>query len=820
MLLALLALFAQSLGCEAEESDVAIANVAPDQAPLLREAGRLVREGEFAAALDVLRPEIEEPAATTPALTMYGSTQIANKRPSLAVWSLARAADREDRGPNTRLAYVRSLISGGDELAAIEVATRYLEDSPDDPGLLDLRAQAYKAALDYENALADLEILADENPGVAILVERILNLHIQLEEWDLARERIAELRGLLSREGVDPESRLRFCATAGLFEQQRGEFEAAESILAECLEEAPADPNLVFAYVGLLDATNRVDEATAFLVERVESYPKRQALVGGYAERLADLGRDDEADAVLLEAARNDLHQNLWLALANLRLERGDLEGTVEAMDAAVEAATGHSPDEPSLEWEQLLAESRIGIGDVYVRAGHYERAQRIIESLSDEPALGLFLSGRVKLEQGDPAGALEDYQEAFKTYPSNPGARYLAGRAAVELGEFDLAIEYYQDALRASPEGTDAGFVLAHMLAAEGRLTWALDALVFRVARTPGGDPRGLRMLARLGAAAGIHGYAEGIRANLAESDVAWAGIALADQAADIAVLAGREQAMDYLEASELLEAPTHYAAFSAWYHLGLALGNEKEEAARAGLSAWAEANPDVAGVWLVKGRAYALDGEFEAALGAFEKALELNEQLTAAHLEQARVLVRLGQVDAALESFDRATELEPLDETPAFEAAQALFEAERLDEAAERIRALLVPHPWHGKSALLMVDIARNRGELEGDEAYAMARRAHRYHQNSGPRAHVEFGNLAALRGEHETALAAFNMAIAKLTDPTAARYGRAKALAALGRNAEAIQELDALLGLDTFDAPLEASALLETLRAQEAG
>ncbi len=787
----------------------------------VEDAARLGREGKYTEATEALRPHASVPSPPTNVLALYGSALMQNQRPSLGVWALARAAERPDAGPQIRPAYLRALISGGDSLAAVDAATRYLEASPDDEQILDLRSQAYASSFQYENALADLEILADENPDVPILVERTLNLLIQIEEWDGARERIAELREMLAKDGVSQEARTSFCATAAQFEQQRGDFELAETELRKCLEQHPGDLTLVGAMTELLDATDRVDEATRMMADLVEEHPKRQGLVTGYAERLVALGRRDEAEQLLLDAVEAAPHVNLWLALANLRLEGEDLEGTVVAMDRAVEAAIGVPVSDPALDWGRLLPESRFGIGDVYVRAGRFERAAPLIASLrEDEPAMALLLDGRIELQQGDPAAALERFQEAFRTYPSNAGARYLAGRAAVELGEFDLALEYYQDALRADPTGTDAGFVLPQMLAAEGRLTWALDALVFRFARDAERNPRVMRMLARLGAASAYHEYAETMRATLAELDVAWAGIALADQARDISIVAGRKSAIEYLERSDRLEAPTHYEAFSAWYRMKALDGAEALAEADARLERWVAANPEVAGVQMVLGRALFAKDELEGARAAYERALELNPTLHSAHHEYGRVLAKLGRVDAALAAFDRSTELAPYEAEAAYEAAKTLVEADRYDEAAERVRALLIPHPWHGQAALLMVDIARAQGRAGDDEAYAMARRADRYHQNAGPRGHFEFARAAMARGEWDAALAAYEAAIEKGYEVLDSRYGRIRALVELGRGGEAVPELQALLQLEEFPARVEAEALLETLRAQEEG
>ncbi|NEO27401.1 MAG: nucleoside monophosphate kinase [Kamptonema sp. SIO4C4] len=73
-------------------------------------------------------------------------------------------------------------------------------------------------------------------------------------------------------------------------------------------------------------------------------------------------------------------------------------------------------------------------------------------------------------------------------------------------------------------------------MLLAEGRVTWALDALSFQIARA-GADPYVQRLMARAAAAGSLPKLAEGLREELAKQPE-WTGIARADQARDVAKL------------------------------------------------------------------------------------------------------------------------------------------------------------------------------------------------------------------------------------------------------------------------------------------
>jgi len=777
------------------------------------EARALLSEQRFDEAIDALRPFASQPEPQSEALLAYARALLGASRQSLAIWPLQRLAARPDAPPIVQRLYVSALLYGGAEIEAVREATRLLDERPDALAIRSLRAQGYESVLDVERAVEDMEIVVDESPGEARAVERLLNLLIKIEDWDGARERIAELRELLQRDGVKPEARAVFCATASRFENQRGNVELAEEQLRGCLEESPSDPNLVFSLVELLDQEGRVDEATRLLEDTSAGFPGRQLIHQGLASRYTRLDRHDEADRLLRETAERIGQPESWLSLADLRVLRGDLAGAAEAVDRAVEIALGVPSDDPNLDWSRLTPESRFGLADVYIRAENYAPADRIIESLDEEPGFALLLRARARLTRGDPSGALADYQEAFRSFPSNPAARYLAGRAALEVGEFDLATEFYQDSLRSDSTATDAGLVLGQMLLAEGRTNWAIDTLGFYLTANTE-EPHALRLMAQAGAASGQHKWAESVRAILAKNDE-WAGIALADQAKDIAFLKGPEEALAYLAESPLLEEPSHFEAFSAWVAYAKLTG--EGEAAHERARELTEKNPKDAGPWIVWSRILYDEARPAEAIGALRKAIALNPLLRTAFAELGEMLLAEGKVDEALDAFDRAQELDPLDARAEFSAAKGLADAGRLEEAEERLRALLIRHPWHGRAALELLDILTDRGE-SNEWTYQLARRAARYKGTSGPRSLLALARLELERGRPEEAIAGFEAAIEANFERARAQVGLAQALVQLDRRAEALVLLEAALASKDLEEPMIAMALLEELKSEE--
>jgi len=762
-----------------------------------------------------LRPYVSQPKPESEILLMYARALVGSERHTLAVWSLQRLVEREDAPPVADQRYVAALVQGGDEHEAIRHASEVLDENPENLRLLDLRSRAYEKVLNFEAALEDAEAISAETPERARVVERVLNLLIKVEDWDGARERIDELRALLDRDGVSPGAKAVFCATTSQFERDRENQEGAEKQLRDCLEVSPGQPPLVFALSDLLDAQGRVEEATQFVEGVVETFPKHQLLRDRLAARYAQLGDHEKADATLVETAELLGNMSSWLSLANLRASLGDLAGAVFALDSAVEIAVGQSPSDADFDWSRLTPDSRFGIGDVYVRAKRYDRSRRIIESLTEEPAMALLLGARIKLDEGDPAAALADYQEAFKTFPSNPAARYLAGRAAIEVNEFDLAIDLYQDALRSDAAGTDAGIVLGQMLIAEGRFSYAIDTLGFFLVGHPN-DPHAIRAMAQAGSAAGMFGFAAKVRSSIAP-DSGWLGLVIADHAAEIATLNSPAAAITYLESSSNLDDPKHFEAFSAWIALAKIVKSEEVESR---IAAYLRDHKDTNGASMIASRVYYEAGENDEALRALDRAIELNPLLPIGHAERGKLLVEAGRLEEALESFDRAQELDPLDARAWFSSAEALADAGRQEDAATRLRELLIYHPWHARAALLLVDLHAEHGVIDDELAYSMARRAARYAGLVGPRAHLVLAGMELERGEAEDAARRFKMMIDAQYEVQAAALGLARSFAAMDREDDAIEQLESILGASPNEEDAKsAQALLDRLKSKGA-
>jgi len=88
---------------------------------------------------------------------------------------------------------------------------------------------------------------------------------------------------------------------------------------------------------------------------------------------------------------------------------------------------------------------------------------RRVIERLPEavEPRLNL---GTLLYEQGDGAGAAEQFRSAVRLAPRNPLAHFNLGTVLEDLGELEGAARHLSEALRLKPEHADAHYNLARV--------------------------------------------------------------------------------------------------------------------------------------------------------------------------------------------------------------------------------------------------------------------------------------------------------------------------------------------------------------------
>lgn len=704
--------------------------------------------GRIEEAVEVLRPLASTAEADAQVRFLYGRALILNQQQSLAIWPLERVASTPDAPPEARALLIQALYAGGGLREAIREATAHLDEDPGDPAVRRLRADAYRANLQMEDALADYDLLIADQPRDPLLLQAKIDLLSEAERFDEARAAVDRQLELTQSGELAPEIAAQYCGAAVRFELEHGDPSSALARSEDCLARHPRDPTAILAHVDVLDGLDRESDATEFLVAAGRQTLPRFRVQYALAKRLAERERLAEAEAVLRAAAKNVGGAQPLLALADIRVAHRDLPGAAQAVLEAIRNELGRGPGDADFDWKAIPPEALFAFGDVFLSAEDFDHAREIIAAL-DEDAYSLLLEARLALATDEPARALELYDRAFRLWPANSGARYLAGVAAMKLGEFDRAMGYYQDALRADPEANDAGIVLARMQMAQGYAGAAFDTLDVFLRKNPD-HPQALRDFAAAAMAAGLPAYAESARARMA-TDVQWAGVALADQARDLARARGADEARKYLESSKGLFAPANFEALWAWAEALRALDRFDEAVVR--VERLRREHPDESGPALVWARVLAAREAWDEARAVLEPVADREPGLLAAQVDLGRILTALGRFDDAVERFDRADRLDPLSAEAAYLACVAVARSGETKSALARLERLVMRHPWH---AAALVDAARLRvaaGE-RGGATPVLARQALRFLGSAPPEVIPELARVFTELGEPERA------------------------------------------------------------------
>lgn len=234
----------------------------------------------------------------------------------------------------------------------------------------------------------------------------------------------------------------------------------AESLLSRALARDPDNPEALIGKGTLALAQHRFREALELGERARRLYPQVPRVYGVIADAQTELGMYDEAVATLqtMIDMRPDLASYSRAAYA--RELRGDLEGAIEAMGAAVSAG-GPTPE--NTEW------TRVQLGDLHFASGDLRGAELQYQtSLARLPDYVHALAGlgRVRAAEGRIDEAVALYERAIARMPLPEFVIALgetlesAGRSEEAARQYDL-VRAMQQLLAANGVDTDLELAL-----------------------------------------------------------------------------------------------------------------------------------------------------------------------------------------------------------------------------------------------------------------------------------------------------------------------------------------------------------------------
>jgi tetratricopeptide (TPR) repeat protein len=773
------------------------------------EATALLENGEVEAALEILRDAVEADPGNVALNHLYGRALMANDQSALAAWPLRRAAEDPEYAVKSGLLLTRSLLATTNAHEAVRSANAVLAVDPDNLEAVRMRAEARIGAKQEELAIEDLDRLIEAFPGELMHLERKLKVFLDKERFEEAEGVLGELAEAIEGRGDLPEgAEGLMCSRETDLEVRRGNREAATAKLLDCLERYPDSRQVVNQAMGFYDAQGDEERSTEILRDAIEARPADLDLKNILAERLA--ATDLAAATQLLQETAAELDTPAaWMNLQNHHVENDEMKGALESTDRLLQALVGVAPSDPEFSYDDVPEERLFESAVVVAITGDFARAEQMKAHIDEESHAHL-LDARIHFERDELEEALDAWDEAFRLFPSNTGARHLAGLAALRLGRVERGIEHLRNALRTRAAGSDVGMVLAQVYIAMGNTRLALDSIFYHRRENPD-DIDALRLQSRVAMLAGNEQISQSARAALAAMKPAQA---VADQALEIEMRHGAEFALKFLGEGLIidLDDPQHVDGLAAWVERMVTL--DRAEAALARVAAVAEAHPDDANVRALYGATFATTGDLEAARAELDRALELEPDNHQALVALGRIDVREDDVDAAVERFLRAAKVEERDSSPIYSAVDALMAAGRAEEAHGHLEAMLRDRPWEGSAAHILARDALATGD-HGDQTLAWAERAAAFYADPGSAAFETLGRVQLERGEPDAAIASLRRAASLGTPGPSGLYRIGTALSDAGDVEGAIRALETALTVEEFPEAADARAALAKLQ-----
>jgi tetratricopeptide (TPR) repeat protein len=695
--------------------------VACDSADSLESIRQRQTQGDFASTLEPLRALLAERPSDPELSFLYGRALIQTQQLSLATWPLRQAMEDPEWLRPAGLSFAQIALLSRDFNEVVEVTTRILEAHPENPLARLYRAQANAHwRKDPEAALADARQVLESVPEMIEAYEPLILSLLALSRAGEARDALAEAGRQLEEGGADEGQLAWHCSTTAVFATDAGELDRARELWEGCLEKFPADATVVNNAIAFFVGRGQGQRAIEILRVALEHEPSRRDLRVALAERLRRAGEIEEGEAMLRDAAQASdpqLAVNALSDLASFLNSDGRYRGAAEAFGQVVDIFRARGAEPPA----SLL----FSHADALVASGQLDQALGVAETITLASHQRL-IRARVAQERGDPAGALEEFDEALRLWPNNAAAHYYAGRAAEKLGDFDRALEEYRFAIRASAGATDARTRAARLLTAEGQLLRAYQVLFVELSTAPL-EPEGeLFSMYLMGRAANPLQLQEALR-QLARRRPDMLPEALARGAEGLSESLGPNAALGLLTDAMALDyaQPASIPALRALVEIAHA--TEQLAVAEKFVEAALRAHPEEASFFALRGRVRELRGEPERAREAYERAVELDGDEALALAGLAR-LATADDPAKALALFDRALAIDPAEVDSSLAAARILRILGREEEARQRLGALLDVHPFSAEAAAEWVEIDLESGPVSA-ETLGMAERAVRF-------------------------------------------------------------------------------------------
>jgi putative PEP-CTERM system TPR-repeat lipoprotein len=406
------------------------------------------RRFEEAAAQLATGPQLEG-SARIEALSLEGAALLSLGKREQAEASYRAALRLEPGSPTLRSELAALLLESGRPDAGRALIDAVLADEPEFVPALLLRGDLQSATGQPVAAEATLQRVVDlervkpsASAAYFLALAKLIEVQLGLDKVDAAAASADALLGLAPQ---DPRARHAKAAV----EVRQNDLDGAERRLERLIADAP-EYWPAYRLLGAINVNqNQPGQAMMYLRTAVNNAPADAAARVQLAELYIREGNIDEARALIEASQTADVGKGVFLAFAGRASQRAGLDEQAAQFFEQSEAALPKDV-------RQL-----IGLSDIYVAAGEFERAVRVLQSAPLDGAQGEllrnYLLALVQVRQGDLDAADSSAQRVVAAAPAAGWPLNLRGTIALLDGRLDAARELLDKALELEPRDAAA---------------------------------------------------------------------------------------------------------------------------------------------------------------------------------------------------------------------------------------------------------------------------------------------------------------------------------------------------------------------------
>ena len=261
-------------------------------------------------------------------------------------------------------------------------------------------------------------------------------------ESTFADKQMQKGEAMIKRAPSEPDGYYLLCAAYIQKARDTGDFTfnaKAETALNRSFAVAADNYDAIKLKATLLLTNHRFGEALEVARRAQALRPQDHTIYGALTDALVELGRYDEADSAVESMIRLKPDASSYARLSYLYSLRGDTDGAIEVMRAAVKSSTRQ--DVEGYAWY------RTHLGDELMKAGRLKEAEREFDfALEAFPNyhIALAAKARARIAANDFSSAVELYKQSLERVPL-PDTAIALGDLYAKSGQMDEARKQYE---------------------------------------------------------------------------------------------------------------------------------------------------------------------------------------------------------------------------------------------------------------------------------------------------------------------------------------------------------------------------------------